>query len=346
MRSRIAPLITGLAILGASVLTTCGAPAAPPTPMAVPPAATPAPAPTIADPTGLGPAETVSAFYAWYLDYASGRTRANPLVDEAYREIGYVTESWGEEVAAIRSSPGGGFDPFLCAQDVPEQVIPFRVEEDNEKMLVEVRTSFPGHTFTVSLLQVGEAWQIDGVRCSGATVATPAVGTAPVVVGDGQYASAEFGFSVRYPLGWVVREVRSRAGEPPIGPESLRLMVLFMPPEWAEAMDRSGPPDPDGPVIAPLTLEVVLGTEEEFWASYPPPARREEVMLAQAPALFTVEEVTDEISLPRYIFTHPVAADLRVVLTDPISGFADRLAAHPEVAAAFHDLADSFVWLD
>ena len=342
MRSTASALVTGIVLL--TLLTGCGTP----TPTPVPPFASPttAPALAIADPTGLGPVESVSAFYGWYLAYSSGSGQRNPLVDEAYRRTGYVTARWQDQVAPIQGSPGGSFDPFLCAQDVPEQVLPFQVHQEGGWASVEVRTSFPGHAFTVRLQQVGQAWQIDEVRCQGGSAAPPTAAPATVQAEGGLYTSEEFGFRVQYPEEWVVREVRARMGEPPIGPEGLRLMVLLMPAEWAQAMDRPGPPDPDAPAIAPLTLEVMLASEEEFRAYYPAPARSEGVQLAHAPALYTVEAVTEEINIPRYVLVHPVAANLRVVLTDPVSGFPDRLAAYPEVAAAFQELADSFAWLD
>jgi hypothetical protein len=333
-------------------------------------------APTIASPEGLGPAEVGSAFYTWYLAY-SGRASAsdgtldsmrNPLVDGAYRDTGYLTPSLVDRVAADLNMPGGGFDPLLCAQDVPAQVISAAVRKEGERTAVDVQTSFAGHRFTVLLVQEETVWRMDEVRCGGAAAEAPEEtipaaatetaepaetsaaaqeGAGPVVLEGWQvYRNEAFRFQVGYPEGWTVLEAASIAGQPPIGPENLKLVVMLMPQAWAEQLDRGGAPDPNAPVLAPFAVEVTLGSEEAFCGNYPEPASREDVQLANAEAQRTIEAVTDEITIPRYIFQHPVTHDLRVVLMDPINGFADRRTAHPDVADAFERVANSFAWLD
>lgn len=322
--------------------------------------------PTIASPAGLGPAETVMAFYNWYLAYSGkgGDTMRNPLVDGAYRRSGYVTAKLAERVSTATAAAGGGFDPFLCAQDIPQQVLPSVVTRDGDRAAVEVHTSFAGHTFSVLLLRSGNAWQIDDIRCAGANEAQPIPAAAtPAVVAaeltsepaeqihrapDGWqvYRNEEFRFQVGYPADWVIREEAAVEGQPPIGPENMKLVVMLIPQRWSEQPGGGGAPDPAAPVLAPFTVEVTLGTEDAFWAAYPPQAHSEKVRLANSEALSTVEIVTEGISIHRYIYEHPITADLRVALVDPINGFPDRRAAYPDVAAMFEEVANTFAWLD
>ena len=70
----------------------------------------------------LSPQEVVTKFYRWYIGYPG-----NPLVDKEYRASPYLAESFIQEVdETLASFDRGGGDPFLLAQDIPEQ---FTVDE-------------------------------------------------------------------------------------------------------------------------------------------------------------------------------------------------------------------------
>jgi len=72
----------------------------------------------------LSPQEVVTKFYRWYIGYPG-----NPLVDKEYRASPYLAESFIQEVdETLASFDRGGGDPFLLAQDIPEQ---FTVDEAN-----------------------------------------------------------------------------------------------------------------------------------------------------------------------------------------------------------------------
>jgi hypothetical protein len=343
----------------------CSAPLPAPMVVDAPAAPSPIPAPTIVSPDGLNPVDVVTEFYRWYLAYINSGTGGprNPVAGGAFRETGYVAPEFAQQVEAAAAGAMGGFDPFLCAQDVPSEVIPVGVRDGETGAAVDVRTSFEGHKFTVALQQSEAAWRIINVICDAGEASpgpTPATVCATVVVlasppvpekpsvpeGWQVYRSETYRFQVGYPQGWVVREAASTEGQPPIGPQNMKLVVMLMPQEWAEQLDAGGPPDANAPVLAPFTLEVTVGSEEEFWANYPEPLAQEDAQLSNATAIRAVEKVSDEISIPRLVFRHPVAKELRVVLTDPISGFADRKATHPEVAAVFEKVANTFAWLD
>ena len=121
-------------------------------------------------PAATMPEQAVEGFYGWYLEYVgvqgSGQMR-NPLADGAYRSSPYLTPGAIQKVDRIVASfDKGGYDPFLCAQDVPASYALDQVVVSGEEASVVVHTSFEGHTFTVELQQVGGRWAISDVLCA------------------------------------------------------------------------------------------------------------------------------------------------------------------------------------
>jgi hypothetical protein len=124
------------------------------------------------------PAEVVESFYEWYLDYTgssgSGEFR-NPLVDGAYQSSPFLTPDFIIKVdETLKSMQGGGFDPFVCAQVIPEQITTdgtylaemYGPDFANDASVV-VRTEFTGHAFTVDLVRTNqdEDWRINNIIC-------------------------------------------------------------------------------------------------------------------------------------------------------------------------------------
>jgi hypothetical protein len=69
----------------------------------------------------------VQEFYTWYLESIGDRaagTFQNPLTDQVYQNSEYLTPSFIERVDEILADFGerGGYDPFLCAQDIPQEM--------------------------------------------------------------------------------------------------------------------------------------------------------------------------------------------------------------------------------
>jgi hypothetical protein len=117
----------------------------------------------------LSPDATVQAFYDWYLAYignrADGKMR-NPLADGAYRSSEFLAASLIARVdEAMSSLDKGGYDPFLCAQDIPESVTAEPATGSGEEARVDVRTSFEGHVFTVTLEHTEDGWLISDIAC-------------------------------------------------------------------------------------------------------------------------------------------------------------------------------------
>ncbi len=100
-----------------------------------------------------GPAEVVQAFYGDYLSYiGEGDALRSPLVDGAYRNSPYLAPQLVAQVdELVAGFEGGGFDPFLLAQDVPVEVTVGAAVVTGNTATVSVATSFAGHRFSVSL---------------------------------------------------------------------------------------------------------------------------------------------------------------------------------------------------
>jgi hypothetical protein len=309
-----------------------------------PPAAHPQPTPITPEPDAV-----VEAFYTWYLGYIGDQANPrNPLVDGAYRSSEHLTPGLVQKADGIIASfDQGGFDPFLCAQDIPDRfdLDPAVVSGDIARLVV--RTNFEGHAFTVALQQVDGVWKMSDILCEVEQTGETTPVNAPVMAddptGDWQtYVNAQYGFQIKYPVGWAYQEVTNGPDHPPIGSPNLKMIVLFMPQAWADEMSKGGRPDPNGPEITPLSLEVTLGTLEEYQQAYMPAARSENVVINGKTLVREEEVLTDELSMIRYVFESQANPDLRVTVLDPISGFPQRLAGQEELADAFQVIVSSF----
>jgi hypothetical protein len=113
-----------------------------------------------------GPQEVVQMFYDEYLGYiGAGETMRNPLAEGIYRQNPHLAASLVAQVdELVGGFEDGGFDPFLMAQDVPEQVTVGDAAVTGNTAVVPVTTSFPGHRFNVSLEQQGDGrWLITAI---------------------------------------------------------------------------------------------------------------------------------------------------------------------------------------
>jgi hypothetical protein len=115
------------------------------------------------------PQSVVEGFYQWYLDYigdrASGHFR-NPLVDRAYQSSEHLTPEFVQKVDGIIASfDRAAYDPFLCAQDIPSQMLAGEADVIGDTATVTVHTDFVNHEFKVELVQVDGEWKISDVVC-------------------------------------------------------------------------------------------------------------------------------------------------------------------------------------
>jgi hypothetical protein len=112
------------------------------------------------DPLVLTPEEVVEGFYNWYTEYPGNPNQG------AYRASPFLTESLMDSTAEIVAGfQMGGYDPFLCAQDIPDKIYVNAADISGQTAEIRVTSSFGGHEFKVLLVQEDGEWKIDEVRC-------------------------------------------------------------------------------------------------------------------------------------------------------------------------------------
>ncbi len=170
---RFTHVVTSLILaLAALLLSACGPTPAPPD------------APLEAD--TATPEATVERFYRWYLGYPG-----NVMVTGAYRSSEYLTDEFVQQVDATlasfrASNQPGGYDPFLCAQDIPAEFTVEAATISGTEATIQFHGIWnPGtqheqrNDVTIRLRQVGEQWKIDGIACARPEVADPLPPAAP-----------------------------------------------------------------------------------------------------------------------------------------------------------------------
>jgi len=151
-----------------------------------------------------------------------------------------------------------------------------------------------------------------------------------------------YGFQLRIPQDWTYKEMQT---EGPGVPEDwpLTRSVAFFPQAWAERFEHSGPPDPNAPPAFPaLSMEVYVGSMEQFRRANMEPTTSEELEINGTEVVREVEVIDDDHQLVRTVFQHPGEADVRVVLLDVLTGFEDRLEENREVAVLIPHVVATF----
>ena len=93
-----------------------------------------------AEQTG-SPEETVTGFYEWYTTF-----EGSLLGGRGYRESEHLSPAFIEKLDALVDSfesQGGGFDPFICAQDRPAEITVVEVTGTGEEAQVIVQAWNP-----------------------------------------------------------------------------------------------------------------------------------------------------------------------------------------------------------
>ena len=117
------------------------------------------------------PEMVVHTFYTWYLDYIGDRaagTFKNPIEDQAYHENEHLALSFIDHIDEVVEEMEGysGYDPFLCAQDIPTEMNSIGTFLHGGQASVVVQSSFSNHYVTVDLQKSGDQWQISNITCS------------------------------------------------------------------------------------------------------------------------------------------------------------------------------------
>ena len=335
----------------------------------------PVPAEVEAAPAEPAPEEVIEAFMSWYAGYAG-----NPLADRILESSPVVHASLVEKVDAILASsdPRVGYDPILCAQDRPRSFSVEVMDRSVDSAAAVVHTEFEGHEIYVGVTKVDGQWKVADVTCptdpspspleEGEVVEaetpspTPTVDPSPQQSEDGEagdeanedegtttdsdagwpiFRDEVYGFQVAYPPGWGFMELPLHdpgAGGPPT---VIKRSVIFYPQAWEERLRPGGPPDPNADTYPALNIQVCVGTMEAY--------RREFMALGASETLEingleTLHEwdTRDDYNLAHYVFQHPENDELRITLTDPVSGFASRAAENPGVVALIPEVVSTF----
>ena len=274
----------------------------------------------------MAPEEVVKTFYKWYIDLWSGPNRPEMNV-EIYRQTGYLTEELVQQLEETMASfDRGGADPVICAQDVPLYVKVDQVSTQGDQATVVLGSSFEGHRLEIDLQQIEGVWKIAGITPESS--ATSTLSTRPEFADWRIYENSTYGIRMAYPPDWVYEEVTADPNAPPIGAEDVQMIVFFHPQEWD--------------LNAPFNLELTEGSWEQYRASHLEPVRSEALEVNGYAATFELEQVTEEISIRRYLIENPTDKDWRVTFIDYISGFPDRSPGHEKDVELFLQMMQTF----
>jgi hypothetical protein len=247
----------------------------------------------------------VSGFYDWYLRYV--REEGNPLVTGAYRSSEYLTPDLIQKMdETIASFDGAGYDPFLCAQDVPESYAFDDVVVSGDEAEVVVHTSFADHTFVVRLQQVNGRWAVSDVICAErrADEQEPPP-RSDKAEGWQVYRDDEYGFRIQYPADWTMHEAKLATKES----DSPIVRVLgFVPPGWQGR-------------VSPVSVEVGVGKLDEM-RMWPISAAEQTGAAALNDCVMLIGKGMYGETF--YVFQHPDDNELYVAMRDNIGEQADR----------------------
>lgn len=130
--------------------------------------------------TGISPEAVVEAFYTEWREAVSEAMTGggeSPLGSGAYHDSAYVSSDFAAEVdATVAGFEGGGYDPFLCAQDVPSELVVDGAIYTTSGARAAAHSSFANHAFVVELEPGGDdGWQITNVICPGTPQSNAAI---------------------------------------------------------------------------------------------------------------------------------------------------------------------------
>ncbi len=108
----------------------------------------------------VDPEAVVHDFYTQYL-----HNKQNLSVEKIPSLIEHLSPNFIAYLEDVKRS-SMYVDPFLCAQDKPVGIITHQAEITSDRAIVKVTDSFPGHQFSIELLQIDGCWVIDQVICS------------------------------------------------------------------------------------------------------------------------------------------------------------------------------------
>jgi len=90
----------------------------------------------------------------------------NPLVERAYRQRPELSPEFVQNMdTLLDANEFLGYDPFLCAQDILQQIVVDGWQINGQDVLLKINSSFTGHSFQVALRKQDSQWFINDVLC-------------------------------------------------------------------------------------------------------------------------------------------------------------------------------------
>lgn len=263
------------------------------------------------------------SFYTWYLGYSIGEQTINqapemlrnPMADHAYLTSPFLTREVMEWAKATRESSGG--DPFLSAQAFPSA---YWVSVGSQPGWASVRLQFgPMSVRTLNMLveEVNGHWVITEIAPVEIPAFDPQAGKDVDTAGWSTLFDEKLGFSLRYPAGWVVEDVKL---EPGMSWEEQERGSFLMPSEVAAAINEQNQNQnpTSNPLVPTLHLEAFQASEEVF----------NNLHVTESLQRFEFNglelRVEREYGTVRYVFRHPDRPDFWLVLIDTISEMQGR----------------------
>ncbi len=289
------------------------------------------PPPAPPETTPGDPGDVVTAFYDWYLGY-----EGDPLADQAYHSHDLLADDFAFEIdRRVAESEMEGFDPFVCSREMPDEIVVGTIERSGDVAHVIVTSASGRHFFSVTLHVESTDdphWRITNVDCM--MDAPPPQseegvgGPREVVEGWPVFIDETYHFMVQYPERWVYEEVDlDDPNKPPAG--KMECLVMFYPQGWDETFN-------------PLHLEVYEMDDETF-ANERMPADSSEIMETASGQEVVVETYAfGEARMTQMIFRSPSNPDVRVIFTDYLTGWPDRMTGNEQVTAAIDPMLASF----
>jgi hypothetical protein len=325
----------------------------------------PVPEEVVAAPAEVTPEEAIEGFYRWYAGYPG-----NPVADGILVTSPMVTEGLLDKMRAIVASfenTPGGHDPILCAQDRPRSLSVEVTDRSLDSAAAVVRTEFEGHKIYVGAVKVDGQWMIADVTCP--TDPSPGLQEEEVIEpetpvptpiptvdpsdqasedegrgdeeGEDEVSEADatadwpifrdeaYGFQIAYPPGWGFMDLPLYdPGEGP--PTVIQRIVIVYPQGWEERLKPGGEPDPNVDCYPAFNIQVSVGTMEAYRREFMALAASE-TMEINGLGVLHEWDTRDDYNLAQYTFQHPTNGELRVTLTDPVSGFSQRAAENPDI---------------
>ncbi|NLE43876.1 MAG: hypothetical protein GX620_04070 [Chloroflexi bacterium] len=208
-------------------------------------------------------------------------------------------------------------------------VVKFAIVERNGRLhltddVLPVDTDIDGQSFTAGVA-------VEDRDTSVSEIDAAVAGNSPVATDDWTAFEVEpYGFELAIPPDWKHKDLTAPGTNMP-SDWPVKRTVIFYPQDWADRFERNGPPDANAPPAIPaVSLEICIGSEEQFRRAYVEPNHRETLTINGVDVVREESGSSDYITV-QYVLESPLRSDARIVLIDHFSGFTVRSAEYADI---------------